>query len=295
MQSTELARRFLTEQPSAPPQGRARGAAFFYGLAQLPFGVRLVVREPSLRRRAALPVLVVTGLCVLAAAAATERGGASAGASAFFVTLVGVASMPPILFAGSFTRLAAETRNLLGLGPRVPSLRTLRALIRETVVQALLLALGIVPLVVLAELVPGVGGTIALVLGGLWTLHWIVVEALDSARTLPPGLAAPEVETETESAPAPWYARMYERSGRGPLAPLRRFGRFVGRLGRRWDHEVAVIEGEPWIAAGFAVGAAALLAIPGVNLLFRPAVVVAAAHLLGRLEQEERARGREGQ
>lgn len=283
MRSASVVRQaLLHSQPSPPPAEASRWAGFLYGLAQLPFGVRLLLRERELGKRAVVPVLVVTAICAIAAAGAARRGTAQDGASAFFVTLVGIASMPPILFAGSFARLAAATRNGLGLGPRVPHVRTLRALINESVAQAILLALGIVPLVVVAELVPEVGWLLALVLGGAWTLHWIVVEALDSARTLPP-----ELTPAPESGPTPWYARMYERSARGPLAPLGRFGRLVGRLGRRWDHEVATIEARPWIAAGFAVGAALLLAIPGLNLLFRPAVVVAAAHLLGQVERAE--------
>lgn len=254
-------------------------ARFVHGLVQLPFGADLVARTPDLRRRAVLPALVIAAVATLAAALAADQYGAYDGARTFFVTVIGVASMPPILFANSFSRLAAATRDHLGLGPRRPCPRRLGELLRETVAQALLLAVGIVPLVLLARLLGDVGDVVALLLGGVWTLHWIVVEALDSARTRPAGDAPPDPPPD-----APWYVRMYERAARGPLAVLRAFARFVARLGRRWDPEVALIEARPWTAAGFAVGAAVMLAIPGLNLLFRPAVVAAAAHLLGRLE-----------
>lgn len=267
-------------EPTAPPEGRL--ALFVYGLAQLPLGLRMVVREPELRRRAIGPVVVVTCVCIFAATAEGRGGGPLGGIATFFVTLVAIASMPPILFAGSFTRLAVAVRDRLGLGPRRPNLRPLRSLVAETVLQALVLALGILPLLALAEVVPGVGGVLALALGGAWTLHWIVVEAFDSARTLPVGPAM------DRAIAAPWFVRMYGVSLRGrTIGPLRAYGRLAARLGGRWDREVALVEAEPWLAAGFATGAAVLLAIPGFNLLFRPAVVVAAAHVCGRLEARD--------
>jgi hypothetical protein len=274
--SAPLAR--LRSLAVAPPADRPL-ARFIHGLVQLPYGLDLVARTPDLRRRAILPALVIAAIATLAAILAAERYGAYDGARTFLVTVIGIASMPPILFANSFSRLAAATRDHLGLGPRLPCPRRLPELLRETIAQALLLAVGIVPLVVLASLLGDVGDLLALLLGGAWTLHWIVVEALDSARTRPAGEPLPEPPPNT-----PWYARMYDRAARGPLAALRAFARFVARLGGRWDPEVALIEARPWTAAGFAVGAAVMLAIPGLNLLFRPVVVAAAAHLLGRLE-----------
>ena len=44
--------------------------------------------------------------------------------------------------------------------------------------------------------------------------------------------------------------------------------------------------------AGFALATAALLAVPFLNLLFRPIVLVAATHVLGRLHAEEPAPAR---
>jgi uncharacterized protein involved in cysteine biosynthesis len=39
------------------------------------------------------------------------------------------------------------------------------------------------------------------------------------------------------------------------------------------------------MALGFALSTAALLALPIVNLAFRPIVIIAAVHVLGQLEQ----------
>jgi hypothetical protein len=267
-----------TRAPGPPPAGHL--AQILYGLAQLPLGVRLVVLVPDLRRRAVLPALVVAGVCVVAVVADDAVDGPLGAVSTFFLTLVAIASLPPLLFSRSFARLAVAAGPHLGLAPRAPLLRRLRALLAETLAQALVLALGLAPLLALAELL-SLGAGLAFVLGGAWTLHWIVVEALDNARTLPVAPAPPD---EDAGPDLPWYARLYQLPTWLPgHRPVRRFGRFVARLGRRWRAEVALVERAPWIAAGFALGAALLLALPVVNLLFRPVVVVAAAHVWGRL------------
>lgn len=274
-------------EPTALAPDAGRLAQFVYGLAQPLLGVRLLLREPALRGRAVVPVLVVLGVCVAATVLAGQRPGAPFDrVSTFFLTLVAVASMPPVLFANGFSRLAVATRDRLGLGPRRPHLRSLGELLREVVQQAIVLAIGLLPLLILAEAVPVLGGVLAWILGALWTLHWIVVEAFDAARTLPVG----EGVDADEPGAAPWFARIYNVGGGDRVRPLRWFARLVTRLGARWRGEVALIEAHPWLAAGFSLGAAVLLALPGVNLLFRPVIVVAAAHVHGRLDAAHGAR-----
>jgi len=60
-----------------------------------------------------------------------------------------------------------------------------------------------------------------------------------------------------------------------PASGLRVWGSLLTWLGQRWRGEVAMLEARPWVAAGF-----------GLGLLFRPAIVVAASHVLGRLQPE---------
>jgi uncharacterized protein involved in cysteine biosynthesis len=48
-----------------------------------------------------------------------------------------------------------------------------------------------------------------------------------------------------------------------------------------------MVERDRALSLGFGVGVVVLLAIPGINLLFRPALVIAAAHLRGQLELED--------
>lgn len=270
-----------TREPTALAPDAGRLDQFNYGLAQPLLGVRLLLREPGLRERAIVPVLVVLGVCVAATVLAGQRPGAPFDrVSTFFLTLIAVASMPPVLFANGFSRLAVATRDRLGLGRRRPHLRALGELLREVVQQAIVLAIGLLPLLILAEAVPVLGGVLGWVLGALWTLHWIVVEAFDAARTL----SVDADDATDEPGAAPWFARIYNVGGGGRVRPIRWFARLVTRLGARWRGEVALIEAHPWLAAGFSLGAAVLLALPGINLLFRPVIVVAAAHVHGRLE-----------
>ena len=70
------------------------------------------------------------------------------------------------------------------------------------------------------------------------------------------------------------------------LTPLRMFAEVVRALGRPWSFEIRVIEHERALCSGFGIGVVLLLAVPGLNLFFRPALVIGAAHLRGRLERE---------
>jgi uncharacterized protein involved in cysteine biosynthesis len=65
---------------------------------------------------------------------------------------------------------------------------------------------------------------------------------------------------------------------------LTRFARWCDRLARPWREEIAMVEQHPSLMIGFALATAALLATPVLNLLFRPIVLIGAAHVLGRIE-----------
>jgi uncharacterized protein involved in cysteine biosynthesis len=51
-----------------------------------------------------------------------------------------------------------------------------------------------------------------------------------------------------------------------------------------WREEVALVEDHPVLMLGFALSTAAVLAVPVLNLAFRPIVIVGACHVLGQLE-----------
>jgi hypothetical protein len=271
-------------EPTSAPARELHAASFVWGLAQPLLGLRMLWRHTDLLARAVLPVLGFVAVCLVIA----DRGdGTLSWIAAYYLTLIAAAPLSPVLFCRNYARLAALARPHLGLEPREPYLRSPRQIVIEAVVQLIILAIGIAPLVGLIAVIPLLGPIWAAVLGYLWALHWIVVEALDSARTLAPGEAEP---TPIEGLDPAWYAapaRWHVRGWAGiVLAPVRLWSRLLGRLGAHWRGEVAIIERRPWIAGGFALGSALLLALPILNLLFRPAVVIAATHVLGRLEGE---------
>lgn len=87
----------------------------------------------------------------------------------------------------------------------------------------------------------------------------------------------------------PWFHRWLDRVRNKPaaklLAPIRMLAEVVRALGRSWSAEIRIVEREHALCGGFDLGVVALLAIPGLNLFFRPALVIGAAHLRGQLER----------
>jgi hypothetical protein len=272
-------------EPAPPSPGRAlldpgplprRGLpSLLFGLVQPLLGLRVVLREPALRRRAALPVICLAVVCGLIAA-----GSEGSPVVAFGEALVWLAPVPVVLFGKTYRNLAAESRVPLGLSPGTAVHPGLFGAIGDAIRQSVLLAIGLVPLYLLAELLRSFGIELAWplwALAGCWALHWIVVEALDNGHTAADG--APS----DEAAPDPWFVRIYQIRSLGWFAGLLR------RLSRPWRRELAVVARRPELALGFGLGIAALLAVPLMALVFRPAVVVAAVHLLGRVAEAERA------
>ncbi len=273
------------------PAAELNAANFVWGLAQPLLGLRVLARNSDLAIRAVLPVLGFIGICLLVV---EKSGGVVSWITGYYLTLIAAAPLSPILFCRNYARLAALARPHLGLEPREPYLRSIRQILSEAFVQLLVVGVGVAPLAGLIAVFPLVGPIWAAVLGYLWAMHWVVVEALDSAKTLSPGETLPaQTQPDSLERPLAWFATptTWRLPGRANilLAPVRWWSRWLGRLGSRWHGEIEIIERHPWLASGFALGAALLLAIPVLNLLFRPAIVIAAAHVLGRLEPEGRA------
>ena len=99
-----------------------------------------------------------------------------------------------------------------------------------------------------------------------------------------------DLDKLADLAPRPWFVRLLERREPVPVVGrmLARFGRWCDRLARPWREEIAMVEEHPSLMIGFALSTAALVATPVLNLLFRPIVLIGAAHVLGRLEAAAR-------
>jgi hypothetical protein len=265
-------------EPAAPPATDVD--RFWYGLAQPFLGLRTLWRTPSLRRRALVPAAVVLVIAAISVGPWNFVVAPGKAFTRYYATVAGLASLPALLFAGTYAQLAAEAHAVLGLGERAPLTSSFAARLKQLVQGAILVALGVLPFLVLLRLLPIFGHTLALGLSSAWTLHWIVIEALDGARVADPHPGEPS---------PPWFVawteavHVQEMPAVGRL--VRRFGAWVTRLSQPWHDEIALARRHPALAVGFALATAALLAIPVANLLLRPAILVGAVHLRGRLAQ----------
>ncbi len=278
--------------PTPLPRDEGRWGQIRYGLAQPFLGLRTLFRSADLVGISLAPAV---GVALVAGVIATSTGlerGVGSGLWAFVVAVAALAPVPPLLFGRVYMHLAAKSRPLLGLPVGQPYTRGLVQLVGEWLAQLLVLALGVLPLTLLLGALPRVGPALALSVQGAWALHWIVVEGYDGARTVAPGRTVAELEAVARRRPgSPWFQRAYglvrPRWLWRLLAPVRMLIEVVTVLARPWRVEVDTVEREPWVSLGFGLGAAALLAVPGLNLLFRPAVVVGGVHLRAQLRLDE--------
>jgi hypothetical protein len=267
--------------PRPPPN-----AAFdrvVYGLCQPVVGARTLLAHRELLRAALVPVGVLAAFCAVVAVI----GHPSSFVHRFYTTFAVLAPLPSIVFADHYARLAARARVALGF-PRVePCIESLRRNLGRAVKQAILIAIVLAPISGLLRLVPGTGWLLVQVAAAVWALHWVVVEAFDSARVLRPGETLADLDAAALRVRLPWFVRwLHHAADRTPVGSrlVRRFAHLCDRLSLPWREEVALVEDHPVLMIGFALSTAAVLAVPVLNLAFRPIVIVGASHVLGQLE-----------
>jgi hypothetical protein len=252
----------------------------------------LVATDRELRRSALLPTsLTFLGCGLLAGLVALRKEGRFLEVS--FATFVALSSMPPTLLWPLWKRLGLESRRALGAPPgeeERPGERYLSLLLRESakaVRQAFVVAVGLAPVFVVVELVPGVGHGVTVALGLLWTWYWVVVDALEIPVELSPGRLGP-------GEPA-WFERLLLATGARSrwLRPFGLAGRFLGWLSRPWRHQTAFTERRAWESSGFGAGAVAFLAIPVLGVFFRAVAITAATALVVRDEPPSASTGGE--
>jgi hypothetical protein len=273
--------------PTPPPAAHADRVV--YGFMQPLLGARLLFRDRDLMRAALLPTAVVAGFCVLVAVVAPSHYTPLGMVRRFYETFAFLAPLPSLFLAHYYARMAVLARHKLGFSPALPCYEPLRRAVRRVIGQTILVAIGLVPVTMVLGLVPLLGGIVVHVLGALWALHWIVVDAFDSTRTLAPGQTLADLDALAAAAPRPWFVRLLDDAGaRVPVVGgiLRLFARWCDRLARPFREEIALVEAHPSLMIGFALSTAALLATPVLQLLFRPIVLVGAAHVNGRLEHQ---------
>jgi len=287
--------RSFSRELQAPPARSDTAVNVLYGAAQPILGARILLKDRDLLRESLVPAAWLAAFCAVCALVSPAEGPIWAGRlKTFYRAFAVLAPVPSIIFAKHYARLAALVRWKLGFGACGPREYPLFTSLRRAIQQTIVIAIGLLPLAAVWHLIPFLGKVISQVVVGVWTVHWVVVDAFDDARVLLPGETVRSAEATDRRAPSPWFVRMFLRAADHiPVRPvaglLRKFARFVDRLSLPWRGELALMESHPTISAGFAFMTATLLAVPIMNLLFRPIILVASSHLLGHLEAEDPA------
>jgi len=256
---------------------------FVYGLTQPLLGVRMLATHRDLLKAALVPAGLLAAFCAVVAALDSRADFLRR----FYTTFAVLAPLPSIVLASHYARFAVQARHALGFARAEPCIEPLRRVINRAIKQAILIALALAPVSGLLHLVPGVGWLLVQAAAAVWALHWVVVEAFDSARILRPGETLADLDRAALRVPRPWYIRgLFDAADHLPIGSrlVRRFARLCDRLSLPWREEIALVEDHPGMMLGFALSTAALLAIPILNLAFRPIVIVGAVHVLGQLE-----------
>ena len=273
----------------APPMGQAEQA--LYGFAQPILGARVLLSDPELLKEALYPAGLLAAACALYASMGTEAAGWMNWFKTFYKAFAALAPLPSFFFANHYARLAAMIRWRMGFGACGPREMPWTLLTGRMIRQALIVAVGVAPLILLARLLPAVGDVLSGAVLAIWSLHWVVADAFDDAQVCLPGESLKESIQRDRNAPKPWFVRILERIA-APLpgifrGPLRLFARLCDKLALDSRGEIEVMESNRAISVGFSLSTAGLLFTPVLNLLFRPIILAGSSHLLGQLEKEE--------
>jgi hypothetical protein len=257
-----------------------------YGLTQPLLGARVLATHRELLEAAVVPAALLAAFC----AAVAFLGDGGSFLHRFYTTFAVLAPLPSIIFASHYARLAARARHVFGFSRVEPCIEPLSRNLVRAVKQAILVAIALAPVTAVLHFVPGLGWLLVRAAAAVWTLHWVVVEAFDSARVLRPGQTLADLDAAAQRMQPPWFVRwLFHAAERAPLANrlIHRFARLCDRLSLPWREEIALVEQHPALMLGFALSTAVALAVPILNLAFRPIVIVGASHVLGQLEEGE--------
>jgi hypothetical protein len=259
-----------------------------YGLRQPLDAARLLLSDAELRADALFPAILLALVCAGVAIVTTLPGPSTI--RRFYQVFVALAPWPSVLLQRHYARLAVHAHKKLGLGPAEPVIEPLGRAIWRAIGQMILVAIAVAPASIVLQLVPFLGENLARALAALWALHWIVVNAFESARVLAPGQTLADLDEIAMRSPEPWFVRALRAVG-AHVPFLQRFctwfARMCDRLAWPWREEMELIERHPSLTAGFALATAALLATPVLNLFFRPVVLVASLQVMAKLATVE--------
>jgi len=274
-----------------PPPRAAPVEDGLYGFAQPILGARILLSDPHLLLEALYPPALLALACaVWASLHGSSEPGQWLWFKHFYRAFAVLAPMPSVIFANQYARIAALIRWRLGFGACGPREMPMGMLIGRLVRQALIVAIGIAPVVWLLGELPLIGKLLSGAVAAVWGLHWVVADAFDDAQVCLPGESLRQSIERDRRAPPPWFVRWINAAAaKVPIGKrlLRAFGRLCDKLALDSRGEIELMENNRYVSAGFGLSTAALLAIPGLNLLFRPIILAAASHVVGQFESQE--------
>ena len=188
-----------------PPAAPAEQAV--WGFAQPILGMRALASDPQLLWEATYPAAVLALACAFYASVQGGKGD-WAWFGNFYKAFATLAPLPSLIFANHYARLGALIRWRLGLGACGPREMPVGMLMGRMIRQALIVAIGVAPFLLLANLVPVLGKyLLSPVILALWAVHWVVADAFDDAQVLLPGETLRDSIHHDRSAPPPWFVR----------------------------------------------------------------------------------------
>src|SRR5438105_8762164 len=273
----------------APPAGNTEQA--LYGLAQPILGARVLLADSELLKEALYPAAMLAGACALYASFGTETHGHWGWLKSFYKAFAALAPLPSFFFANHYARLAAMIRWRMGFGACGPREMPWGMLAGRMIRQALIVAIGVAPLLAVAQLLPAIGDYISAAVLAIWSLHWVVADAFDDAQVCLPGESVKQSLQRDREAQEPWFVRLLKRAAArlpGILGgPIRLFARLCDKLALDSRGEIALMESNRAVSVGFGPSTPGVLATPVLNLLFRPIIIAGSSHLLGQIEKDE--------
>src|SRR5437763_16778445 len=202
--------RGYSEGIQAPPVGSTEQA--LYGFAQPILGVRVLLSDGELLKEALYPAGLLAAACALYATVGNDGVGWVSWFKCFYKAFAALAPLPSFFFANHHARLAAMMRWRMGFGACGPREMPWGLLAGRMIRQALIVAIGVAPLLLLTRLLPAVGDYLSAAVLAIWSLHWVVADAFDDAQVCLPGESLKESIRRDRNAPEPWFVRVIKRA-----------------------------------------------------------------------------------
>src|SRR3954465_302239 len=138
-----------------PPVGETEQA--LYGFAQPILGVRVLLKDPELLKEAVYPAGLLAAACAISAPLGSTAYAGATWFKSFYKAFAALAPLPSFFFANHYARLAAMIRWRMGFGACGPREMPWSMLASRMIRQALIVAIGIAPVIALAHAIPGLG------------------------------------------------------------------------------------------------------------------------------------------